>query len=119
MQLFPNRLSSIVSFRLLLAVTTCADRASAERLARGLVEARIAACVSIGSPALSVYPWQGRIESESEIPLTIKTGPAQLARLKRYIAEHHEYDVPELLVTPVVDGAEEYLAWAEHWMTND
>lgn len=119
MQFFANRLPHMSSSRLLLVVTTCADRASAERLARGLVEARIAACVSIESPVLSIYPWQGRIESDTEIPLTIKTGPAQISRLKRYLAEHHDYDVPELLVTPVVDGSDEYLSWAEEWMIND
>jgi periplasmic divalent cation tolerance protein len=105
--------------RLLLAMTTCADQDAAERLARALVEQRLAACVSAGSPAVSVYPWQGRVETATEVPLTIKTAPNRLAELKRFIEEHHEYDVPELLIVPVVDGTEAYLNWAEEWMDND
>ncbi len=107
------------SCRLLLAMTTCADADAAERLARALVEARLAACVSIGAPLRSVYPWQGRIEVEQEVALTIKTAPARIEALKRFIAEHHDYDVPELLISPVTDGSEAYLQWAEQWMTND
>ncbi|MEE4638279.1 MAG: divalent-cation tolerance protein CutA [Wenzhouxiangella sp.] len=109
----------MTSCRLLLAKTTCVDSAAAERLARALVQARLAACVSIGAPVRSVYPWHERIEMEEEIPLTIKTAPARVAALKRFIAEHHDYDVPELLISPVTDGAEAYLQWAEQWMNND
>ncbi len=105
--------------RLLLAMTTCADPSAAERLARALVEQRLAACVSVGSSTTSVYPWQGRIESETEVPLTIKTAPHRLAGLKKFIEEHHDYDVPELLIVPVVDGTQAYLEWAEDWMDND
>ena len=105
--------------RLLLAMTTCADQAAAERLARALVEHRLAACVSAGSPITSVYPWQDRVETETEVPLTIKTAPHRLAELKRFIEEHHECDVPELLIVPVVDGAQAYFQWAEDWTGND
>lgn len=107
------------SSRLLLAMTTCADAAAAERLARALVEARLAACVSISAPVRSVYPWQGRIEVDEEVGLTIKTSPGRVEALKRFIAEQHDYDVPELLISPVTDGAEAYLQWAEQWMSND
>lgn len=105
--------------RLLLAHTTCADLESAERLARGLVEAHIAACVSVGEPLRSIYPWEGRIASDREVPVLIKTCPERLDALKRFIAEHHAYEVPELLITPVVDGSEAYLGWAEDWMSHD
>ena len=101
---------------LLIAQTTCASPADAERLARGLVDAHLAACVSIGSQVRSIYSWQGRIEIDTEVPLTIKTSPSQLAALKRFIVEHHAYEVPELLVTPVIDGHEPYLRWAGEWL---
>jgi len=107
------------SCRLLLAQTTCADEADAERLARALVEARLAACVSIGAPTRSIYPWKGRIEVDEERVLSIKTAPSRVEELKRFISEQHEYDVPELLISPVTDGAEAYLEWAEEWMRND
>lgn len=101
---------------LLIAQTTCASSDDAERLARGLVDARLAACVSIGAPVRSVYPWQGRIETETEVPLTIKTSQAKLPALKSFMVENHNYEVPELLVTPVVDGHEPYLSWAGEWL---
>jgi len=105
--------------RLLLAMTTCADQAAAERLARGLVENRLAACVSAGSPVTSVYPWQGTVETDTEVSLMIKTAPHRVAELKQFIEKHHDYDVPELLFVPVVDGTQAYLKWAEDWMKND
>lgn len=104
---------------LCLAMTTVANSDQAERLARVLVERRLAVCVSLGSPVTSVYPWQGRIESEAEIPLTIKTGPSRLAALKAALTELHPYDVPELLVLPVVDGSEAYFNWARDWMNDE
>ena len=105
--------------RLVMAMTTCGDDKSAERLARTLVEERLAACVSIGPPICSVYPWQDRIETDKEVPLTIKTMPDRLPALKAFIAEQHDYDVPELLVLPISDGADAYMQWAENWMNND
>lgn len=101
---------------LLLVHTTCASAADAERLARGLVEARLAACVSIGPQICSVYPWQGKVERQMEVPLLIKTSADSVAALKAFIVEQHAYDVPELLVTPVVDGHEPYLDWAREWL---
>lgn len=104
------------SSRLLIAHTSCASTADAERLARGLVESRLAACVSIGAESRSIYPWQGRIESQSEVPLLIKTTAARLPALKQFMIDQHDYEVPELLVTPVIDGHEPYLRWAREWM---
>ena len=102
-----------------LAMTTVADRSQAERLASVLVERHLAACVSLGSSVTSIYPWQGRIESEAEIPLTIKTAPSRLEALKAALAELHPYDVPELLVLPVVDGSKAYIEWACDWMNDE
>jgi len=99
-----------------VVLTTCADVGAAERLAGALVEERLAACVSIGAEAVSVYPWQGRIEREREVPLTIKTTTEALPRLKVRLAELHDYDVPELLVLGVVDGTADSLAWIRDWV---
>lgn len=104
---------------LLLAHTTCPNASAATRLARGLVDAHLAACVSIGPKIQSVYPWQGRIESEAEVALLIKTSPDKLPALKEFLVENHDYDVPELLVTPVIDGHQPYLDWAREWLDHD
>lgn len=99
-----------------LVLTTCPDEQTAERLAAMLVEQRLAACVSAGSPAKSIYPWEGRIEHETEIPLTIKTAAGRLSELTEALAAHHPYDVPEILVVEVVDGLDDYMQWIRDWV---
>lgn len=99
-----------------LVLTTCPDRETAERLSAMLVEHRLAACVSAGSSVTSTYPWQGKVERESEIPLTIKTTRARVSALRQELVAHHPYDVPELLVVPVSDGLEEYMQWIRDWI---
>lgn len=104
---------------LVLAVTTCANDEQAEQLARLLVENRLAACVSIGRGVRSVYPWEGRINVDEEVPLTIKTAPERLADLKQAIDDHHPYDVPEFLVMAIDDGLKSYADWARDWVRAD
>ena len=79
----------------------------------GLVEKRLAACVQIGSPILSVYRWKGEIEESSEIPLAIKSSRELFPRIQAEIKRLHSYEVPEIVALPIVDGAEDYLLWLE------
>ena len=99
-----------------LVLTTCPDENSAERLAEVLVEQRLAACVSAGSPAVSTYPWKGKVERESEIPLTIKTVRNRVSRLTETLVAHHPYEVPEVLVLPVAEGLDAYMDWIRNWL---
>jgi len=99
-----------------LILTTCPDSETAERLAGMLVEQRLAACVSAGAQVTSTYPWQGRVERQREIPLTIKTTRARVSALKQELVAHHPYDVPELLVVPVSDGLDDYTQWIRDWL---
>jgi periplasmic divalent cation tolerance protein len=105
-----------MSDEICLVLTTCPDEKSAERLAEVLVEQRLAACVSAGSPAVSTYPWQGRIEREREIPLTIKTARSRVPVLTETLVAHHPYEVPEVLVLPVVGGLDAYMQWIRDWL---
>lgn len=102
--------------RVMMVHTTCPDSESGRRLAAALVELRLAACVSMGSAAVSVYPWQGAIETERELPLTIKTTAAALPALKAALVERHPYEVPELLAVEVADGLDAYLEWTRDWV---
>jgi periplasmic divalent cation tolerance protein len=111
--------SGLMDGRLLLVMTTVEDRSQAERLARELVEKRLAACVSLGEPVTSIYPWEGKIETGREVPMSIKTTAERLDDLKQALAELHPYDVPEMLVLPVVDGLKPYFDWARDWMNDD
>ncbi|MFW5927280.1 MAG: divalent-cation tolerance protein CutA [Wenzhouxiangella sp.] len=108
-----------MSEQVCVVLTTCPDEGTAERLAAVLVEQRLAACVSAGSPARSIYPWQGRIEKEEEVPLTIKTTAGCLEQLKRVLVENHPYDVPEVLALPVIDGLDDYTQWIRDWINDD
>ncbi len=97
----------------LLCLTTCPDRDSANRIARALVDERLAACVNILPAVTSVYRWRGACEQVEEIQLVIKTTHAALASLKTRLPALHPYDVPELVAIELVDGLPAYLGWLE------
>ncbi len=80
-------------------------------LARGLVDARLAACVNLIDGVRSFYRWQGKVEDDGEVQLVIKTRASRLGAVKDWIATHHPYDEPEVLALPVSGGSEGYLAW--------
>lgn len=91
----------------------CPSIEEAKRLARGLVEERLAACVNVLGGALSVYHWQGAVEESSEVMLVIKTRRDLVARLQEQLAGMHSYEVPEAIAIPVVDGLPAYLEWMD------
>jgi periplasmic divalent cation tolerance protein len=95
----------------LLVTTNLPDQASAQTLARALVERRLAACVNILPACQSIYHWQGAIEEASEVPLLIKTTADRLDAVKAAFGEFHPYDVPELVALELHDGLPAYLDW--------
>lgn len=96
-----------------IVFVTAPEGETATRLAHGLVEAGLAACVNVVSGVRSVYRWEGRILEEGEHLLVIKTTDGRVAELERWVDAHHPYDVPEVIVVPVIGGAEAYLSWVE------
>lgn len=94
-----------------LVFCTCPDSDTAQALAHHLVEQRLAACVNLLPPMLSVYRWQGRIEQTQEVQLLIKTCGDRLQALSAAITAQHPYDVPEILVISASDGLPPYLDW--------
>ncbi len=95
----------------LLAITNAPDAASAETLARALVEERLAACVNMLAPCASIYRWQGAIEQASEIPLLIKTTRRRWPALEARLRELHPYDVPELIAVNPAAISAAYASW--------
>lgn len=95
----------------IFVLTTMPDRASAQSLARALVEARLAACVSIGTPVESLYHWRGEIETAQETPVVVKTRPERYADVEAAIRARHPYELPEIVAVPLVDGFAPYLGW--------
>jgi periplasmic divalent cation tolerance protein len=98
----------------ILILTQMPDRASAQSLARSLVEARLAACVSIGAPVESLYHWQGQIETAQEFPVAVKTRSERYAAVEAAIRARHPYEIPEIIAVPVIDGLAPYLDWIGH-----
>ena len=84
-----------------------------ERLARALVEERLAACVNRVRPVQSIYRWQDRVEQSEEELLIIKTKRELFDRLKKRVQELHSYSVPEIIALPILEGSEGYLKWLE------
>ena len=95
----------------IVILSTCATPEEAERLARVLLDARLAACINVIPGLRSLYRWKGAIESADECLLLIKSSRALFEPLKTALAKAHSYEVPELLALPIVEGAENYLAW--------
>lgn len=90
--------------------TSVAARDEAQRIARTLIAERLAACVQV-MPIESYYRWEGAIEQASELLLVIKTSAARAPAAQARILALHSYEVPELLVTPVVGGTPAYFDW--------
>jgi len=95
----------------IVVLSTCAGEAEAERLARLLLDQRLAACVSIVPRLRSFYRWKGAVESSDECLLLIKSSRPLFAELRLAIEKAHSYEVPEVLALPVVEGAAPYLDW--------
>lgn len=96
-----------------LVLTTLPDAAAAESMAQWLVEARLAACVNILASCRSVYRWEGKVETASEVPLLIKTTEECYPLLENALRERHPYALPELVLLPVERGLPAYLRWVE------
>jgi len=84
-----------------------------DRLARALVESRLAACVNRVRAVQSIYRWQGKIESSDEELLIVKTRRDLFERLKEKIQQLHSYQVPEIIALPIIEGNENYLRWLD------
>ncbi len=95
-----------------VVLVTCGSRREASRIARSVVERKLAACVNVlDTPVRSVYRWKGKIEQAREFLLVIKSSRARLAALQAEVERLHSYDVPEFMALPIVGGSSRYLTW--------
>lgn len=94
-----------------IVLTTAGSREEAERLARTLVDERLAACATLLPSARSIYRWEGRVESAEETLLLLKTEESRLEPLEHRLHELHSYTTPEFLVLRVDSGSHAYLNW--------
>ena len=94
-----------------IVLTTVADDERAEPLARRLVDERLAACVNLHPPMVSMYRWQGRVERDGERQMVIKTTRDRVPALEARLIQLHQYELPEFLVVSADEGSAAYLAW--------
>ena len=97
----------------ILVLCTVPNASVGEAIARGIVEAELAACVNIIPGVRSIYRWQGKVEDDREEQLLIKTRRERFDALCRFIVEQHPYEVPEIIAMPMVMGHAPYLTWLE------
>jgi periplasmic divalent cation tolerance protein len=97
----------------LIVSTHCPDEASAERIARALIDNRHAACVNQLPAVMSIYRWQGDIETTVEIPLLIKCTRSRYPDVEATIRELHPYTTPEIVAVAVEAGFTPYLRWLD------
>ena len=97
--------------RLVQIYTTTNTRENAEKIAKALVENRLAACVQIVGPVASVYWWRGQIEETAEWLCIVKTRRSLYDTVGSAIRRNHTYEIPEIIAVPVVEGDEDYTSW--------
>ncbi len=97
----------------LLALSTLGSAADAERIARALVERRLAACVNVVPGVVSFYHWKGELQRDEEWLLVIKTRAEALEPLRSALVSLHPYELPELVAWPIAGGHQPYLRWID------
>jgi periplasmic divalent cation tolerance protein len=96
-----------------VALSTVGKKEDADRLARALVEERVAACVNVVPGLRSTYRWKGKVETDDELLLVIKTRRDRVEALKTALLSRHPYELPELVVLPIEAGHAAYLGWID------
>ena len=94
-----------------IALTSFEDEASAAKLARDMVEARLAACATILPGARSIYRWEGETKDSSEVLVLFKLAPSTYPAFAQKLLADHPYETPELLSWDA-GSSPDYLAWA-------
>ena len=90
---------------------TASREDEAARIARALVESRLAACVNIVKSVRSIYRWQEAVEDETEVLMLVKSRYSLFDKLAAKVGELHSYDVPEIIALPITTGSASYLQW--------
>jgi periplasmic divalent cation tolerance protein len=97
----------------IVVLTTCKDEDEAARIARVLVEKKLAACCNILKGARSIYVWEGKLQDENEALVLVKTRRSLFHALESEIRSLHSYSNPEIVALPIVAGSDAYLHWVE------
>ena len=94
-----------------VVITTCGSEKDAKKLARTLVEKRVAACAQLFGPITSYYWWQGKLEEDSEWQIKFKVLKDKYKEAEELIRQNHPYDLPQIIAIPVEKSLKEYSLW--------
>ena len=97
----------------IVVLSTASSSEEAEKIARNLVDARLAACVNVVPGMRSFYRWKGSIEDAAEWLLVIKSSRERFDALRTELEKLHSYEVPEVIALSVIDGSQNYLNWMD------
>jgi periplasmic divalent cation tolerance protein len=97
----------------IVVLVTVPSPEEGERIAKSLVEKRLAACVNIVPGLRSIYHWQGKVCDDKELLLVAKTSEPLFERFEQEVKSLHSYKVPEIIALPIVRGSKEYLSWID------
>lgn len=104
--------SAVESAQHVIVQVTTASRDQAERIARALVERRLAASGQI-APLRTWYRWQGRVHEADEHVVSLFTRRDRFAEVAHAVRELHEYELPQIVAVPLVEGTPDFLAWID------
>ncbi len=97
--------------RYIQVITTVSKKTDAEKIAKSLIDKRLAACVQIIGPIKSIYRWKGKIENAKEWACVIKTRKMLYKKVETAIRKIHPYEVPEIIAISIAQGSKDYLKW--------
>jgi periplasmic divalent cation tolerance protein len=94
-----------------VVLVTTASKKECRKIAKHLVESKLAACVNITQPIESIYRWEGKITNDEEYQLFIKSTRELFPEIKAAISKLHSYHTPEIICLPIIEGSRNYLQW--------
>jgi len=95
----------------IVVLVTTKDKKEANKIAQGLLEAKLIACANIVDGIQSLFWWQGKIDSSKEVLLILKTKKNLFKKVSAKVKSLHSYQTPEIIALPIVEGSQDYLAW--------
>ncbi len=102
----------------IVVLVTVGSVREGKKIARALLESRLAACVNMTAPIQSLFRWEGKVASAREHLLVIKTTRGRFKHVRSMVCEIHSYKTPEIVSLPITDGSAEYLQWIEDSVTH-
>lgn len=95
----------------IVVFVTAKDKVEAERIARGLLEDKLVACVNILDGVKSMFWWEGKVDESQEALLILKSRKDRFSHIVKKVKSLHSYDLPEIIAMPIVEGSKDYLGW--------